>query len=215
MVRVVGVAGADGRGGSEGGSEGGGGSPAFVGNAEKAPRQARPQAQREGAPLHRRCEAGRAAVARVDPREATLAGHQLRDPVAKVAALLGEAGRLGRRGRHEERAAREQRRLRCVGLQAGCMGWQPPARRAAAPRHAGLQPPARGVAASSTRGVAASSPRGCSLQHAGLQRLRRASTLAAIATWPRAPGCLPSPCTEAFGRGTASSSRGNATTALR
>ena len=48
MVRVVGVAGVDGRGGSEdgskGGSAGGCGSPAFVGNAEKAPRQARPQA---------------------------------------------------------------------------------------------------------------------------------------------------------------------------
>ena len=72
-------------------------------------------------------------------------------------------------------------------------------------------------------GVAAvSSTRGCSLQyvrlqfqHVGLQRLRRASTLAAIATWPSAPGCVPSPCIEAFGRGTAKISRGNATAELR
>jgi hypothetical protein len=80
-------------------SESGRGSPAFVGNAKEAPRQARPQAQREGAPLHRRCEAGRAAVAGVDPGEAALAGHQLGDTVAEVAALFRGGLRRRRRAR--------------------------------------------------------------------------------------------------------------------
>ena len=157
----------------EGGcSESGRGSPAFVGNAKEAPRQARPQAQREGAPRHRRREAGRAAVAGVDPGEAALARDQLGDTVAEVAALFGEGFRRRRRarGRHEKSAARDQRRLRCMGQMAswvrgadGKLGaW------------GNSQPPARGIVAASTqgwsqragplaRGAAATSTRGCSL----------------------------------------------------
>ena len=153
-------------------SESGRGSPALVGNAKEAPRQARPQAQREGAPRHRRCEAGRAAVAGVDPSEAARARDQLGDAVAEVAALFGEGFRRRRRarGRHEKSAARDQRRLRCVGQMASWV-------RGADGKLAAWgdsQPPARGVVAASTqgwsqragplaRGAAATSTRGCSL----------------------------------------------------
>ena len=152
-VKVVGgVAGGGVIGGTArvGCSESGRGSPALVGNAKEAPRQARPQAQREGAPRHRRCEAGRAAVAGVEPGEAARARDQLGDAVAEVAALFGEGFRRRRRarGRHEKSAARDQRRLRCVGQMAS---WVHGADGKLA-AWGDSQPPARGILAASTQG---------------------------------------------------------------